>query len=159
MYDIDDLEGIVATNLKERRAVAEEVELLIEAEIVEFKQWLNTLGVVPVISALREKALSIQADTMQSIERKLPNLTNREMKLLNKHTKSIINQMLKDPILKAKEIAGEPNAEEKLLLFKEIFDLQVEDEEQKAEPMQVEQGAFQLFKTNMAQGLATVASE
>ncbi|MCY7593475.1 glutamyl-tRNA reductase, partial [Bacillus altitudinis] len=109
--------------------------------------------------ALREKALSIQADTMQSIERKLPNLTNREMKLLNKHTKSIINQMLKDPILKAKEIAGEPNAEEKLLLFKEIFDLQVEDEEQKAEPMQVEQGAFQLFKTNMAQGLATVASE
>lgn len=159
LYDIDDLEGIVAANLKERRAVAEEVELLIEAEIVEFKQWLNTLGVVPVISALREKALSIQADTMQSIERKLPNLTNREMKLLNKHTKSIINQMLKDPILKAKEIAGEPNAEEKLLLFKEIFDLQVEDEEQKAEPMQVEQGAFQLFKTNMAQGLATVASE
>ena len=159
LYDIDDLEGIVAANLKERRAVAEEVELLIEAEIVEFKQWLNTLGVVPVISALREKALSIQADTMQSIERKLPNLTHREMKLLNKHTKSIINQMLKDPILKAKEIAGEPNAEEKLLLFKEIFDLQVEDEEQKAEPMQVEQGAFQLFKTNMTQGFATVASE
>ena len=72
LYDIDDLEGIVAANLKERRAVAEEVELLIEAEIVEFKQWLNTLGVVPVISALREKALTIQADTMQSIERKLP---------------------------------------------------------------------------------------
>lgn len=88
MYDIDDLEGIVAANLKERRAVVEQVELLIEAEIVEFKQWLNTLGVVPVISALREKALTIQADTMQSIERKLPNLTNREMKLLNKHTKA-----------------------------------------------------------------------
>ncbi|AMM98100.1 glutamyl-tRNA reductase [Bacillus pumilus] len=159
LYDIDDLEGIVAANLKERRAVAEQVELLIEAEIVEFKQWLNTLGVVPVISALREKALTIQADTMQSIERKLPNLTHREMKLLNKHTKSIINQMLKDPILKAKEIAAEPNAEEKLLLFKEIFDLQVEDEEQKVEPVQVEQGSFQLFKPNMAQGLATVASE
>lgn len=139
--------------------MAEQVELLIEAEIVEFKQWLNTLGVVPVISALREKALTIQADTMQSIERKLPNLTNREMKLLNKHTKSIINQMLKDPILKAKEIAAEPNAEEKLLLFKEIFDLQVEDEEQKVESAQVEQGSFQLFKPNMAQGFATVASE
>ncbi|WP_353856482.1 glutamyl-tRNA reductase [Bacillus sp. Bos-x628] len=159
LYDIDDLEGIVAANLKERRAVAEQVELLIEAEIVEFKQWLNTLGVVPIISALREKALTIQADTMQSIERKLPNLTHREMKLLNKHTKSIINQMLKDPILKAKEIAGEPNAEEKLLLFKEIFDLQVEEEEQKIEPVQVEQGSFQLFKSNMAQGFATIASE
>lgn len=108
----------MAANLKERRAVAEQVELLIEAEIVEFKQWLNTLGVVPVISALREKALTIQADTMQSIERKLPNLTHREMKLLNKHTKSIINQMLKDPILKAKEIAAEPNAEENFYSLK-----------------------------------------
>ncbi|MDM5298959.1 glutamyl-tRNA reductase [Bacillus pumilus] len=159
LYDIDDLEGIVAANLNERRAVAEQVELLIEEEIVEFKQWLNTLGVVPVISALREKALSIQADTMNSIERKLPHLTHREMKLLNKHTKSIINQMLKDPILKAKEIAGEPNAEEKLLLFKEIFDLQVENEEQKVEPVQVDQGSFQLFKSNMVQGFAQVASE
>ena len=67
LYDIDDLEGIVEENLKERQAVAEEVELIIEAEIVSFKQWLNTLGVVPVISALREKALTIQAETMQSI--------------------------------------------------------------------------------------------
>lgn len=78
LYDIDDLEGIVEENLKERQAVAEEVELIIEAEIVAFKQWLNTLGVVPVISALREKALTIQAETMQSIERKLPHLSTRE---------------------------------------------------------------------------------
>ena len=43
---------------------------------------------------------------MKSIERKLPDLTDREMKVLNKHTKSIINQILKDPILQAKELAG-----------------------------------------------------
>ncbi len=51
LYDIDDLEGIVEANLQERRETAEKVELFIEAAIVEFKQWLNTLGVVPVISA------------------------------------------------------------------------------------------------------------
>ena len=50
---------------------------MVEAEIVEFKQWLNLLGVVPVISALREKALTIQAETMKSLERKLPNLSER----------------------------------------------------------------------------------
>ena len=64
------------------------------------------LGVVPVISALREKALAIQAETMESLERKLPHLSERDIKVLNKHTKSIINQMLKDPILQAKEFAG-----------------------------------------------------
>ena len=67
---------------------------------------VNMLGVVPVISALREKALTIQAETMKSLERKLPNLSERDIKVLNKHTKSIINQMLKDPILQAKELAG-----------------------------------------------------
>lgn len=91
---------------------------------MDFKHWLNTLGVVPVISALRQKALDIQSDTMHSIQRKLPHLTEREMKVLNKHTKSIINQMLRDPILRAKELSAEPNAQESLELFTKIFNIE-----------------------------------
>ncbi|MCC3356532.1 glutamyl-tRNA reductase [Bacillus sp. REN16] len=124
LYDIDDLEGIVEANLQERKVAAEEIELMIESEIVEFKNWLNTLGVVPVISALRDKALAIQAETMESIERKMPNLSERERKVLNKHTKSIINQLLKDPILQAKELAAQPNAQESLALFMKIFNIE-----------------------------------
>ncbi|MDR4889133.1 glutamyl-tRNA reductase [Fredinandcohnia sp. QZ13] len=124
LYDIDDLEGIVEANLQERKVAAEEIELMIENEIIEFKNWLNTLGVVPVISALRNKALAIQAETMESIERKMPNLTERERKVLNKHTKSIINQLLRDPILQAKELAAQPNADESLSLFMKIFDIE-----------------------------------
>ncbi|MGX1192700.1 glutamyl-tRNA reductase [Metabacillus sp. SLBN-84] len=131
LYDIDDLQGIVDANLQERQKAAEEIGLMLEAEIVAFKQWLGTLGVVPVISALREKALGIQAETMQSLERKMPNLTDRELKLLNKHTKSIINQMLRDPILKVKELAAESDAEQNLELFMKIFDIEEAVEEQK----------------------------
>lgn len=130
LYDIDDLQGIVEANLEERKQEAEKIELLIEAEIVQFKQWVNTLGVVPVISALRQKALSIQAETMQSIERKLPNLSERERKVLNKHTKSIINQLLRDPIVKVKELSAEANAEETLELFMKIFNIEEAVEEQ-----------------------------
>ncbi|MFD1781104.1 glutamyl-tRNA reductase [Fredinandcohnia salidurans] len=140
LYDIDDLEGIVEANLQERKVAAEEIELMIESEIVEFKNWLNTLGVVPVISALRNKALAIQAETMESIERKIPNLSDRERKVLNKHTKSIINQLLKDPILQAKELAAQPNAEESLSLFMKIFDIE--------EAVVSEQGT-QMAKSNL----------
>ncbi|MBM7584859.1 glutamyl-tRNA reductase [Bacillus pakistanensis] len=126
LYDIDDLEGIVEANLAERKKAAEEIQLVIEGEIVAFKEWLNMLGVVPVISALREKALSIQAETMESIERKMPNLTDRERKVLNKHTKSIINQLLKDPISQVKELAALPDAEDKLELFVKIFNIEEE---------------------------------
>ena len=51
---------------------------MIEEEIVLFKTWLSTLGVVPLISALRDKALAIQSETMESLERKIPNLSDRE---------------------------------------------------------------------------------
>lgn len=124
LYDIDDLEGIVQSNLEEREKAAEKIMLMIEKEIREFNDWVNMLGVVPVISALREKALAIQGETMKSIERKLPNLSERERKVLNKHTKSIINQLLKDPILQVKELSGSPQAAEKIALFKQIFDLE-----------------------------------
>nr|WP_295971474.1 glutamyl-tRNA reductase [uncultured Bacillus sp.] len=124
LYDIDDLEGIVEANLQERRRAAETILLMMEAEIIEFKQWIKMLGVVPVISALRAKALTIQEETMNSLERKLPHLSQRDIKVLNKHTKSIINQMLKDPILQAKELAGSKDADEALDLFVKIFNIE-----------------------------------
>lgn len=124
LYDIDDLEGIVEANLQERQKAAEKIMIMIEAEIVEFKNWLNMLGVVPVISALRLKALEIQTETMNSIERKLPHLSERDIKVLNKHTKSIINQMLKDPILQAKELAGHRDSDQALELFMKIFNIE-----------------------------------
>ncbi|PLR93693.1 glutamyl-tRNA reductase [Bacillus sp. T33-2] len=130
LYDIDDLEGIVQANLQERKKAAEKIMIMIESEIVQFKQWLNTLGVVPVISALRVKALEIQEETMGSIERKLSHLSDRDIKVLNKHTKSIINQLLKDPILQAKELAGQPNADEALELFVKIFNIEKQVAEQ-----------------------------
>lgn len=131
LYDIDDLEGVVEANLAERKKAAEKIMLMVEAEIVEFKQWLNMLGVVPIISALREKALAIQAETMNSIERKLSHLNERDLKVLSKHTKSIINQMLKDPILQAKELAGTKHADESLELFINIFNIEELVEKQK----------------------------
>ncbi|PLT32372.1 glutamyl-tRNA reductase [Bacillus sp. V5-8f] len=134
LYDIDDLEGIVQANIQERENAAEKISIMIESEIVEFNRWIDMQGVVPVISALREKALAIQAETMNSLERKLPHLSERDKKVLSKHTKSIINQMLKDPILYAKELAGKPDVDEALSRFMKVFHLEemVEVQEQPA---------------------------
>ncbi|NHC42457.1 glutamyl-tRNA reductase [Bacillus sp. MM2020_1] len=150
LYDIDDLEGIVEANLQERKKAAEKIMLMIEKEIVEFKQWLGMLGVVPVISALREKAHVIQSETMDSLERKLPNLSERDLKVLNKHTKSIINQLLKDPILQAKELAARPDANQAMDLFMKIFNIEelVKEQHSKAAetnqiPVTTPQASFQ----------------
>lgn len=124
LYDIDNLQHIVDENLETRQKAAAHIESMIGEEIIAFNQWVRTLGVVPVIIGLREKALSIQAATMKSIENKLPDLTEREKKILNKHTKSIVNQLLKDPITQAKELSGTKNADKALELFVQIFGIE-----------------------------------
>ncbi|GGI40285.1 glutamyl-tRNA reductase [Mammaliicoccus stepanovicii] len=127
-YDVDDLNGLVDANLGEREKAAREIELLIAKEIDKHEEWVNMLGVVPVISALRDKASHIQQDTMVSIERKLPDMTDRERKVISKHMKSIVNQLLKDPITQAKELSTDKKSKEKLELFQEIFNITEEVE-------------------------------
>ncbi|PTK45252.1 glutamyl-tRNA reductase, partial [Staphylococcus nepalensis] len=46
--------------------------------------------------------------------------------------KSIINQMLKDPIKQAKELSNDKNSSEKLELFQNIFDIEAESEYEKS---------------------------
>ncbi|QDP40770.1 glutamyl-tRNA reductase [Radiobacillus deserti] len=146
LYDIDDLQGVVEENLEARKQISESIELMIEEEIVLFNEWLQTLGVVPVISALRAKAHAIQTETMSSIERKMPNLTDREKKVLSKHTKSIVNQLLKQPILQAKEYASQPNAEQSLAMFMEIFGIEELVEEQIVKQIETKQKVVTLPK-------------
>src|SRR5699024_1608587 len=87
-------------------------------------------GVVPVLAALRVKGLSIQADTFASINRKIHTLTEREQKVFSKHTKRIINKMIKEPIIHEKEMVAKENSEELLTLFIDIFgiDDQIKDD-------------------------------
>lgn len=132
LYDIDDLEGIVEANLAEREEDARKIELLLEEALVAFNHWVDTLGVVPVITALRKKALSIQEETMNSILRKMPDLTTREQKVISKHTKSIVNQLLKEPITRIKDYSGTEHAEHALETFIEIFGIEEEVEVERA---------------------------
>ncbi|BBH19197.1 glutamyl-tRNA reductase [Paenibacillus baekrokdamisoli] len=124
LYDIDDLEGIVESNLDQRRTEAAKIEVFITEEILAYRQWYKTLGVAPLIRALQDKAASIHQETMDSLTNKLPDLGEREMKIIRKLTKSIVNQMLSDPIVRVKELAGEKHADEAMDMFVKIFALE-----------------------------------
>ncbi|ECW8244434.1 glutamyl-tRNA reductase [Listeria monocytogenes] len=127
LYDIDDLAGVVSANSLERQRIVLELKKTIEAEVRNFFEWEKQLGVVPVIRALREKALDMQEVTMTSLENKLPGLTEREYIQIGKHMKSIINQMLKQPISELKEMSVEEDATTSIEHFKRIFGLSETD--------------------------------
>ncbi|KWX77757.1 glutamyl-tRNA reductase [Paenibacillus jilunlii] len=124
LYDIDDLEGIVETNLEMRRSEAAKIEVMIEAELADFQMWLKTLGVRPVIRALQDKSNGIYEDTMDSLFNKLPELDEHQRKVIRRLTKSIVNQMMHDPINVIKELSSGKQGNEALEYFTQIFALQ-----------------------------------
>ncbi|WEK55340.1 MAG: glutamyl-tRNA reductase [Candidatus Cohnella colombiensis] len=123
LYDIDDLEGIVENNLDQRRKEAVLIEEMIELEQEAYQDWYATLGVRPLIRALQEKAETIHETTLDSIMRKLPELDERQEKVIRKLTKSIVSQMIHDPILRIKELSAQRRSEDAMKLFVELFDL------------------------------------
>lgn len=131
LNDIDDLEAIVESNLSERSQEVGKIEVMIREEILVYEQWIKTLGVTPIIQALQLKSSLIHEETMDSLLNKIPDLDDREIKIIRKLTKSIVNQMLRDPILRIKEMSGERHADEALELFTKIFALEDQLAEQK----------------------------
>lgn len=128
MYNVDDLQGLVDSNLASREQEARKIKAMIDGTTAEFEDWLRVQGVVPVIQAMRTKSLKIHDETLDSLERKLPDMTERDRTVISKHMKSIINQMLRDPIIFTKEIAGDKNRNEKLEDIMAMFHIEEEVE-------------------------------
>ncbi|GIP31343.1 glutamyl-tRNA reductase [Paenibacillus sp. J2TS4] len=144
LYDIDDLQSIVESNLAEREKIAAEIEAMIAEEEKAFDEWFKTMEINPLINALQTKASRIHEETMESMLKKLPDLSDREVKVIRKLTKSIVNQMMRDPIVRFKEMAGGKDGKEAIAMFSHLFALESvtdgQNEEEEAEPMKAGAG-------------------
>jgi len=129
LYDIDDLKSVVAANLRERQREAEKVEEIIREETGVFEAWLNSLEVVPIIRSLRQKAEDIRKREVQRAFNKLPDLTERERKVIEAMTSLIVNKLLNDPLLKIKEFANGSQGRLYIETVSELFNLGEREDE------------------------------
>ncbi|CQR25617.1 glutamyl-tRNA reductase [Streptococcus varani] len=127
LYTIENLTNQLDQFHAERNAIAEKLIVEIKEELVRFYEWRQQLGIVHLIKEIREKALEMQVNSLSSLKRKLPDLTLREEKLIAKHMKGIINQLIKEPILQVKELSIGDNASYDIALFSKIFNLGQEE--------------------------------
>lgn len=157
LFDIDDLESIVESNLEERRKAASVIEEMIGEECGLYAQWLKTLGVGPVIQALQEKSARIHKDTLDSLMKKLPHLSDRDRTVIHRLTKSIVNQMLRDPIIRVKELAGEENGGEAVEQFVKLFALEewVKETDEPALEASEEPAALRSDRERLADSMVT----
>ena len=69
LYDVDDLEAVVAETLSDRRVAATRAEQLVAEEAERFREWQASLEVVPAIASLRARAEEIRAAELAKLGR------------------------------------------------------------------------------------------
>lgn len=103
LYDIDDLEAVVASGLEGRQAEVGRVERIIEEEVDDFLRWWGSLDVVPVIAALRERAEAIRRQELEKTLRRMPDLDDEAKSRIEAMTNAIVKKMLDRPIARLKD--------------------------------------------------------
>jgi glutamyl-tRNA reductase len=102
LYDIDDLEAVVAETLSGRRLEAEHAEELVVEEAERFRSWRASLGVVPAIASLRARAEEIRAAELAKLNGRV---SDDERRTLESVTTQILNKLLHLPTVRMKEAA------------------------------------------------------
>ena len=106
LYDIDDLEAVVAESLGARRREADVAEAIVAAEAERFRTWQASLDVVPAIASLRARAEEIRQRELAKAEARLGDLSDAERRAVESVTAQIVNKLLHLPTVRMKEAAA-----------------------------------------------------
>jgi glutamyl-tRNA reductase len=126
LYDVDDLEAVVARNRRVRQAEARKAEGIIEEEIQQFAAWLGSLEVLPTISSLRTLATDIAEQVVRENQGKWESASERDLRRVENVARAVVNRLLHEPTVRMKELQdGRVHA--RMALVRELFGLAAEE--------------------------------
>jgi glutamyl-tRNA reductase len=102
LYDIDDLEGVVASHREARQHEAAQAELLVEREVASFQRWMNSLEVVPTIVDLRRQVEEIRKAELEKAMSRLQDLDPAQQEVVRALANGIVNKVLHHPTTELK---------------------------------------------------------
>ena len=106
LYDIDDLEAIVAETLAGRRSEAERAEGIVAGEAEKFHEWQASLEIVPAITSLRARAEEIREQELAKAEGALARLDESQRRAVEAVTSRIVDKLLHLPTVRLKQAAA-----------------------------------------------------
>ena len=103
LYDIDDLESVVAASIAGRRREAARAEAIVAEEAERFREWQASREVVPAIASLRAWAEEIRA---AELERTRGRLSGEQQEVVDSITARLVDKLLHLPTVRLKEAAA-----------------------------------------------------
>lgn len=123
VFDIDDLELVVSSNIREREREAERAELIVESEIMQFQQSLRALDIGPTIGALRQKLQDIAKLELARQRNRLGNLTPAQEAAIEALLTSTVNK-ISHPVLSHIRSSYETSDIDNIQSWRDIFGLE-----------------------------------
>jgi glutamyl-tRNA reductase len=126
LCDIDDIEAVTDEGWTGRQAEVDRVESIIGEEVARFEDWWASLDVVPVISALRERAEAVRKAEVDRTLARLGEVSEEDRQRIEAMSQAIVKKMLDRPISRLKD--GEDNGFY-VQVVEDLFDLPVNGRE------------------------------
>ena len=126
LYDIDDLQAVVARNISTREGELPRAEEIVEEEIHRFARWLGQLETLPTVSALREHGNELVEQVLAENSGRWESASPRDLARIEAVARAVMSRLLHEPTIRLRSLSEE-RGHASLELVRELFGLR-EDE-------------------------------
>ncbi|MCE2777508.1 MAG: glutamyl-tRNA reductase [Algoriphagus sp.] len=121
LYNVDNIRSKATAALQNRLDAIPSVEAILEESIEEFGAWQKEMVVSPTIQKLKQ---SLEQIRQEELGRYLKNVDEKEFVLIDKITKSMMQKILKVPVVQLRAACQRDEAAEMIELITDLFDLE-----------------------------------
>ena len=121
LYSVDDLKSIIDENIKSRREAVRQAEQIIDSEVAQFMDWVNSQDAVATIRALRNQAQRVRTDVLEAALQKL-RLGAAPEDLLREVTWTLTNKLIHPPSARLNKL-GASQKEDILQTVRDLYNL------------------------------------
>jgi glutamyl-tRNA reductase len=121
LYNVDNIRSKASEALEKRLSAVPQVEEIIEQSIEEFYGWKKEMMVSPTINKLKQ---SLEQIRQEELSRYLKNVGEKEYEMIDKITKSMMQKILKVPVVQLRAACKRDEAEELIEMITDLFDLE-----------------------------------
>lgn len=128
LYNIDNIQSKASVALEKRLAAIPDVKAIINLAIEDFSEWSKEMEVSPVINKLSNALEEIRQG---EVARHIKGLNDKESEMLEKVTKSMMQKIIKLPILQLKAACKRGEAESLIDVLNDLFNLEAQPDKVK----------------------------
>ncbi len=126
LYNMDDLEQVVESNLESRREEIPDAEAIIDHMVGEWESWQQSMQVTPTIASLAQFFEEIRT---REIDRQYNGISDERREMLDEFSRGLIKKLLHNPIMYLRSsVDDESLSVEDIHLVRSLYNLDDSDE-------------------------------